>query len=227
MPADAAKTARRKTLVRVALVWIALPLFFLATGGSLGWWEAWAYCGLLLVPMTCFLAHVARTDPDFLARRFTMKEKEQTQRRIVSWGAPVAAALFVLPGLDRRFGWSEPPLAAVVVAQVLSLAGYLGVLAVFNANRWAGRTVETRPGQEVISTGPYAIVRHPMYSAVILMYLATPVALGSYWALIPAVLFVPVLVVRIRNEEAVLVRDLPGYEEYRQKVRHRLLPHVW
>jgi len=227
MPADAAKTARRKTLVRVALVWIALPLFFLATGGSLGWWEAWVYCGLLLVPMSFFLAHVARTDPDFLARRFTMKEKEQTQRRIVSWGAPVAAALFVLPGLDRRFGWSEPPLAAVVVAQVLSLAGYLGVLAVFNANRWAGRTVETRPGQEVISTGPYAIVRHPMYSAVILMYLATPVALGSYWALIPAVLFVPVLVVRIRNEEAVLVRDLPGYEEYRQKVRHRLLPHVW
>jgi protein-S-isoprenylcysteine O-methyltransferase Ste14 len=135
--------------------------------------------------------------------------------------------LYVVPGLDRRFGWSEPPLAAVVAAQVLALASCLGMLKVFLANRWAGRTVETWPGQEVISTGPYAIVRHPMYVAILVLYVASPVALGSWWALIPAILYAPMLVIRILNEEGVLVRELPGYEEYRKEVRYRLLPLVW
>ena len=221
------KVRTRRTCVRMTLAWVVTPLFFLVTGGSLGWWEAWVYCVLLLVPMTLFVARMARTDPEFLERRFARKEKERTQRRVNLWSVPLLLALYVVPGLDRRFGWSEPPLAAVVAAQALTLASYLGVLGVFVTNRWAGRTVETRPGQEVVSTGPYALVRHPMYSASILLYLASPVALGSWWAVIPAVLYVPVLVVRILNEEQVLVRELPGYEEYREKVRYRLLPFVW
>lgn len=217
----------RRTWVRMALAWVLMPLFFLVTGGSLGWWEAWLYCVLLLVPMTLFVARMARIDPEFLERRFTMKEKERTQRRVVLWSAPLLLALYVVPGLDRRFAWSEPPLAAVVAAQALALASYLGVLKVFVANRWAGRTVETKPGQEVVSTGPYAIVRHPMYVATLVLYVASPVALGSWWAVIPAILYAPMLVIRILNEEEVLVRELPGYEEYRKKVRYRLLPLVW
>jgi protein-S-isoprenylcysteine O-methyltransferase Ste14 len=217
----------RRAYVRLALAAVSLPLFFLVTGGSLGWWEAWVYCLLLLAPMTLFVARMTRTDPEFLERRLTMKEKERTQRRVVSWGSPLILALFVLPGLDRRFGWSHAPLGAVVAAQALALTSYLAVLAVFVANRWAGRTVETRPGQQVVSTGPYAIVRHPMYVASLVLFLTSPVALGSWWAVIPAVLYAPVLVVRILNEEDVLVRELPGYDEYRKKVRYRLLPLVW
>lgn len=221
------QAAMRKARVRIALAWLLLPLFFLVTGGSLRWWEAWVYCALLLVPMTLFVAHIARKDPDFLERRFTFREKERAQRRVVSWGTPLVFALYVLPGLDRRFGWSDPPSAAVVAAQLLAGASYLGVLRVFLANRWAGRTVETVPGQEVVSSGPYALVRHPMYTTTLVFMLASAVALGSWWALIPAALYAPVLVARIRNEEEVLLRDLPGYQEYRQRIRYRLLPLVW
>jgi protein-S-isoprenylcysteine O-methyltransferase Ste14 len=221
------KARTRRTCVRMALAWVVTPLFFLVTGGSLGWWEAWVYCGLLLVPMTLFVARMARTDPEFLERRFTRKEKERTQRRINLWSAPLLLALFVVPGLDRRFGWSEPSLAAVVAGQALALASCLGMLKVFLANRWAGRTVETWPGQKVVSTGPYAIVRHPMYVVILVLYVASPVALGSWWAVIPAILYAPMLVARILNEEEVLVRELPGYEEYRKKVRYRLLPLAW
>jgi protein-S-isoprenylcysteine O-methyltransferase Ste14 len=187
---------RRRAAARLALAWVLFPLFFLVTGGSLGWWQAWVYCGLVLVPMTVF-------------------------------GLPVTLALFILPGLDHRFGWSRPPLALVIAAQALALASYLALLRVLAVNRWAGRTIETTPGQQVVSTGPYAMVRHPMYATALVFYAATGVALGSWWPLIPAFLYVPVFVLRIRNEEEVLVRDLPGYQEYRARIRFRLVPGIW
>jgi protein-S-isoprenylcysteine O-methyltransferase Ste14 len=156
-----------------------------------------------------------------------MREKERTQRRVLSWGAPVFTALYILPGLDRRFGWSMVPLGVVLVAEACALLGYVGVLWVFSVNRWAGRTVEVIPGQKLVTTGPYSVVRHPMYTASLLLYLATPLALGSYWGLIPALLSAVVLIARIGNEEDVLLRELPGYAEYRSKVQHRLVPGVW
>ena len=217
----------RSAAVKVLAAWILLPLFFLATGGSFTWWEAWAYCAILLLPMTVFVARMARHDPEFIARRSKYREKDRTQRKILSWGLPFFLAMIVVPGLDRRFGWSEPPLVVVVAAMATTLAGYLGILRVFVENRWAGRTVETYPGQQVISTGPYAIVRHPMYAMSVALYLATPVALGSWWAVLPALAFIPVFVLRIGDEEQVLVRDLPGYDEYRRKVRWRLVPLIW
>jgi len=217
----------KKALTRVLGAWVALPLFFLATGGSLTWWEAWVCCGVILVPMTVFVIWMAPRDPAFFERRFTLKEKQQAQRRIQVWGAPFLVAAFVVPGLDHRFRWSEPPLAVIVVAMVVSGAAYLVVLRVFMENRWAGRTIEATAGQKVISTGPYAIVRHPMYAAYMAMQLATPLALGSWWALIPALAVVPVIALRIQNEEEVLVRELPGYEEYRRRVRFRVIPCVW
>jgi len=207
--------------------WVGLPVFFMSTGGSVRWWEAWVYCAILLVPMTFFLVYIMKRDPEFLARRMKLREKETTQRRIVGWSSVVILAALVVPGLDHRFGWSEPPLVAVVAAMAISLAGYLGILRVFLENRWAGRTVETFAGQEVISTGPYAMVRHPMYAFSTALYLATPVALGSWWALVPAVALIPAFVFRIRNEEQVLVRELRGYEDYRRRVKYRLVPFVW
>jgi protein-S-isoprenylcysteine O-methyltransferase Ste14 len=177
--------------------------------------------------MTAFVAYMARHDPEFIVRRSTMREKERTQRRVLAFGTPLLLAALVIPGFDHRFGWSHPPLGVVVAALGASLAGYLAVVLVFLENRWAGRTIETYAGQQVISTGPYAVVRHPMYAGTSLLYVATPLALGSWWAVLPALAFIPVFVFRIRNEEEVLVRELAGYDEYRRKVRYRLVPFVW
>jgi protein-S-isoprenylcysteine O-methyltransferase Ste14 len=117
--------------------------------------------------------------------------------------------------------------AAVIAADVLVFIGYIMVFLVFRENTYASRVVEVEQEQKVISSGPYSIVRHPMYLGTVVMYMFTPLALGSWWALIPAILIVPILLIRIRNEEAVLIKQLKGYQEYTQKVRYRLIPGVW
>lgn len=219
--------AARSGAVKAAAAWIVLPSFFLATGGSLRWWEAWAYCLVLLVPMTAFLVRAARRDPESLARRMKLQENDAVQRRIVAGSGVFLVLAFLVPGLDRRFGWSHPPPAVVVAALAIVLVSYLLVLKVLVVNRWAGRTIETYPGQQVVATGPYAIVRHPMYSGAAALYLASPVALGSWWGLLPAAAAVLFFVPRILNEEEVLLRELPGYAGYRRAVGHRLVPFVW
>lgn len=226
-PRAEGKNAVTKAVRALLAAWVVLPLFFLVTGGTLAWWEAWVYCALILIPMTLFVSWMAPRDPAFFERRFKIKEKEQAQRRIQGWGMPFLIAAFAVPGLDRRFGWSDPPLAVIVVAMLVSVSAYLFVLRVFMENRWAGRTIETSTGQKVISTGPYAIVRHPMYAGFMAMQLATPLALGSWWGLLPSLGIVPTIVLRLDNEEKVLARDLAGYGAYRQEVRWRLVPFVW
>lgn len=225
---DSPEPNRKPRLAPIlAAAWVGLPLFFLVTGGSLDWWQAWAYCVVILPSMTGFVLYLGARDPEFLSRRLKVREKEKTQRLIQSGGAIAFLASAVLPGLDHRLGWSRVPFAAAIVALILVEATYLAIARVFLVNRWASRTVETYIGQQIVSTGPYAIVRHPMYAATILMYLATPVALGSWWGVLPALTLIPIMVLRIRNEEEVLLRELAGYEEYRRKVRYRLLPCVW
>jgi protein-S-isoprenylcysteine O-methyltransferase Ste14 len=222
-----ASNPARGVAARAVAAWVILPLFFLVSGGTLAWWQAWAYCALCLVPMTVFFAYMMRHDPAFLARRLKVKEKERAQRLVQAWGFLSFSAILVLPGVDRRLGWSHVPLAVEIAALAVVLASYLAVLWVFMENRWAGRTVEKFDEQQVVSTGPYAIVRHPMYVGTIALYAATPPALGSWWALLPVIALVPMFVMRILNEEQVLVRELPGYEEYRQRVRYRLVPLLW
>jgi len=217
----------RMGMIRIITVWIVLPLFLLATGGSYLWWQAWIYCALLLVPMTIFFTWKVRHDPSFIERRFKMKEEERAQRRIQVWGMLLFLAVFVVSGLDYRFGWSDPPLPMVVVALILSLGSYLMILRVFLENRWAGRTVETWEDQKIIDTGPYAIVRHPMYTAIMVFLFVTPVALCSWWAILGVIAYSPIIFFRIRNEEEVLLRELPGYENYRARVRYRIIPFVW
>ena len=219
--------ARRRGLIRLLFAWIVLPLFFYATGGSLLWWQAWVYCILLLAPMTVFVIWMAGVDPAFFERRFKMREDDPAQRRIQAWATPLFLVFFIVPGLDRRFGWSDPPSVIVIPALILSLISYLFILRVFLENRWAGRTVETWEDQRVVDTGPYAIVRHPMYTGVITLMLATPLALDSYWGVLGALACVPVFVFRIRHEEEILLRDLRGYEGYRERVRYRIVPFIW
>ena len=156
-----------------------------------------------------------------------MKEKEREQSLIVRLSYFYFLATFLLPGFDKRFGWSDTPIWLVLFANGMVLLGYILVMRVFRENSYASRIVEVEQGQRVIDTGPYALVRHPMYLGVTLLYVMTPLALGSYWSLILALLIIPILIARILNEEAVLTRDLVGYTEYQKKVKFRLLPLVW
>lgn len=214
-------------LSRVVVFIPLLGVVFFLPAGTLGYWQAWVYLALLLVPMFLVLLYLLKRDPALLERRMRMREKVAEQKLIIKLSYLVFLVAFLVPGFDRRFGWSHVPVGVVVVADVLVLLGYGLFVLVLRENSYASRVIEVAQGQKVISSGPYAFVRHPMYLATGTMYLLTPLALGSYWAMLPTLLIIAVIVVRILNEEQILARDLPGYAEYMQKTRYRLLPGIW
>jgi protein-S-isoprenylcysteine O-methyltransferase Ste14 len=226
MPEEAAKL-RKTILTRFSAAFIAVALVLFLSAGSLHFWQAWVYLGVLFVPIVFVVNYFLKKDPAFLERRMRVREKEEAQKRIQALGSILFFLGFLIPGLDYRYGWSLVPIPLVLAADAVVFLGYLFVFLVFRENSYASRIVEVEAGQRVITTGPYALIRHPMYLGVLLMYLATPLALGSWWAL-PVFLLLPVfLVSRIRNEEEVLTRELPGYAEYCEKVHYRLIPRVW
>ncbi len=204
-----------------------LVLILFLPAGTLAYWQAWLYLAVLLLPMSFVMIYFVKTAPEFLVRRMKFKEKEGTQRRIISLGYIPILLQFILPGIDKRFGWSNIPVMVVLLADVVVLAGYCFILWVFKENQFASRIVEVDERQKVIQTGPYRLVRHPMYLGTLVMYLSSPIALGSYWAIIPALFIVPILVARILNEEQVLERELEGYSAYQSNVKYRLIPGIW
>jgi protein-S-isoprenylcysteine O-methyltransferase Ste14 len=183
--------------------------------------------GTLLTPMVFVARYLLRNSPQLLDRRLQMRERETTQKRLIGFSSIYFVVAFVLPGLDRRWGWSSMPPWVSLACELVVLVSYGLIIRVFIENPYASRTVEVAAGQQVITTGLYSVVRHPMYLGVLLMYLASPLALGSWWAFLPAAIIIPILIVRIVNEEQVLERDLPGYREYKQKTRYRVLPGIW
>jgi protein-S-isoprenylcysteine O-methyltransferase Ste14 len=217
----------RKVYGRVLLAVPAIWAILFLPAGTLAYWEAWLYLAILLIPMFFVFRYLLKHEPQLLERRMQMREREAVQRRIIALSLVYFLLVFILPGLDRRWGWSDVPVPAVVAADLVVMLGYGVFVLVLRENQYASRTIQVEKDQRVISSGPYAIVRHPMYLGVLLMYLASPLALGSYWALLPALLIVPILVARIVNEEQVLERDLNGYREYKQVTKYRLLPRIW
>jgi len=195
--------------------------------GTLRWWQAWLFLATLFVPMALVAGYLVRHDPALLERRLKYGEERTRQRAIVKATSALWMMTFVVPGLDRRFGWSSVPAWLVVVADAVVLAGYLVFFLTVRENSFAGRTIRVEEGQRVIDTGPYAVVRHPMYAGMSLMMLFAPIALGSWWAVIPALATPPSLMLRIADEERAMMADLPGYAQYRTRVRRRLVPGVW
>jgi len=177
--------------------------------------------------MILVLFYFLRVDPRFLERRNRAKEKEKQQVLIGRLSSLIFLAGFIIPGLDYRFSWSQVPAFMSISADIVILLGYLIVFFVFRQNSYASRIIEVEEEQKVISTGLYGIVRHPMYVGVLIMFIPTPVALGSYWGLIPFALFPLSLALRILNEEKVLSANLKGYKEYCQKTKYRLIPFLW
>ena len=182
---------------------------------------------LLFVPMLLLGILMLARARDLLAKRLDVKEKQGMQKGVVAVMGLIFLSGFILAGLDFRFGWSKVPLPVVIVASVLFLVGYALYAEVMRENAYLSRTVKVEEGQTVISTGLYAVVRHPMYTASTVMFLALPLILGSWYAFIPFALYPVIMVVRIRGEEKLLTAELSGYEEYKRKVKYRLIPFIW
>jgi protein-S-isoprenylcysteine O-methyltransferase Ste14 len=195
--------------------------------GTLQYWQAWVYLAVLFLPLTLYGFVLLLKDPEMLERRMRMRESRAAQRKAIAGISILLLVIFILPGFDKRFGWSAVPPALVYGADLLILLGYLLFALTVRENRFTSRSVEVQQGQQVISSGPYALVRHPMYLATTMMFLFSPLALGSYWGMIASVLFPVLLVPRILDEEKMLRESLSGYEAYTRKVRYRLIPFVW
>jgi protein-S-isoprenylcysteine O-methyltransferase Ste14 len=222
----------RKLVIR--LMWL-FPLTLVILGamlfipaGTLGYWQAWIFLPVLFVPFLFTAIYFMNKDPGLMKRRMKFKEKEVKQKKIIKISSIFFLLGFLVPGLDYRYGWSHVPVWLVITANALVFLGYVIIFFVFKENSYTSRTVEVYKEQKLVSGGPYAIVRHPMYAGFLLMFIALPLALGSYYALI---IFIPVMIgtiiPRLLNEEDVLKRDLKGYKEYMKKVRYRLIPGIW
>jgi protein-S-isoprenylcysteine O-methyltransferase Ste14 len=213
----------------VALIFVMGALIFIPAG-TLDYWQAWLFLACYFAASLAVSIWLMRNDPALLDRRMRggpFAEGEPNQKIIMTVASAGFIALLVIPGLDRRFGWSNMPDAIVIVGDVMLLAGWLGILIVFRANTYAAATIQVAEGQTVISTGPYGFVRHPMYSASLVMFLGMTLSLASWWALPVFAALLPALVWRLLDEERVLLRDLEGYSVYRRQVPWRLVPSIW
>ncbi|HUB53455.1 MAG TPA: isoprenylcysteine carboxylmethyltransferase family protein [Terracidiphilus sp.] len=217
---------------RVVIILPSILGLLLLTAGKWRFWQAWAWVCSSILPAAVMFVILARYAPDVMERRLQSKEEVAVQRNLIRFLMPAFFIAFCMPGLDHRFGWSQRLLGAVpawlsIVADGVVLAGVLFAFWVIVVNRFASRTIRVEAGQTVISTGPYRWVRHPMYSGSILIWIATPLALGSYVALPAFVALIPFYVVRLLNEEKVMTVELAGYTEYCVRTRYRLVPFVW
>ncbi len=212
---------------RVALFVPVMMLVLFLPAGTLAYWPGWVYLLVLLGPALAIFPWLLKNSPDLLANRMRMREEAPTQRWVVLVSGIFLVGAFVMPGLDFRWGWSNMPWPVVIAADVVVVIGYLLVIQVFRVNRFASRVVEVRQAQTVIDTGPYAIVRHPGYVGGTLVVAGMALALGSLWALLPAVVLTLTLVARTLFEERTLREGLPGYADYTRRVRFRWVPGVW
>lgn len=207
------------------LLMVGLLIFLPA--GTLSYTYGWLLIGLLFVPMLIAGFVILAKSPEFLKKRLDAKEKQSTQKGVVAFSGLMFIVGFVVAGLDFRFGWSTMPMWLTITASVLFLVAYALYAEVMRENAYLSRTIKVEQGQTVVDTGLYGIVRHPMYAATILLFLMIPLVLGSWYALIAFAFYPAVIVIRLKDEEALLTRELPGYEAYKDKVKYRIIPFLW
>jgi protein-S-isoprenylcysteine O-methyltransferase Ste14 len=222
-------TLNTKAWLGLVLLALAVGLLLFASAGTLDYWQAWVYLAVFFGASVFHTLYLMKHDPALLQRRIKggpTAEHEWSQK-IIMLGASVGfIALLVVPALDHRFGWSSVPLSVVIAGDVLVAVGFYVIFHVFKENTFTSATIEIAE-DKVISTGPYAYVRHPMYAGGLLYLFGMPLALGSYWGLIALACTMPFLLWRLFDEERLLAAKLPGYAEYQRKVTHRLVPFVW
>ena len=209
----------------IGLLLVGVLLFLPA--GSFEFVNGWLFIGLLFIPMLILGAVLFIKAPALLEKRLNAKEKEGAQKGVVAVSGLLFIAGFAVAGIDFRYNLSYVPAWAVIIASVLLLVSYALYAEVMRENAYLSRTVEVTEGQRVIDTGLYGIVRHPMYAVTVCLFLSIPVVLGSWWTLLCFLPYVPLIAVRVINEECFLERELDGYTEYKKRVKYRLLPFVW
>lgn len=217
-------------LQTIIFEFVVLGLLLFIPAGTLAYWQAWVFLVVFAVCTNAIGLYLLKNDPALLERRKKFGPATETrpmQRLVMSTALLSIAGLFVFCGLDYRFGWSQVSPVVAILGDVLMAAGLLVNLLVFRENSFGGSSIEIVSDQKMISSGPYSLVRHPMYAGVLVMVLGVPLALGSAWGLVILLITTPVLMFRIRDEEKMLRQDLLGYSDYAQHVKYRLLPFVW
>ncbi|MGA2538454.1 MAG: isoprenylcysteine carboxylmethyltransferase family protein [Terracidiphilus sp.] len=222
---------RRVTVRAVVLLALALGMIFVPAG-SFRYWQGWAFLAAFFLPGLFAFIYFLTYDRELVARRLRHREKTEVQERPMRWGFRLFLVAFLLPGFDFRWGWSRRlfggvPVWLTITALATVVGGFLLVWWTLKVNSFAGRTIEVEAGQTVISSGPYTWVRHPMYAGSLLVWVSTPLALGSWVALPAFASLIPFYALRLLNEEKVLRAELPGYPEYCLKTRYRLIPFLW
>lgn len=214
-------------LVKFVFGIILMGVVLFLPAGTFRYPNAWLFIALLFIPMLLLGAILFLKAPDLLRKRLNSKEKENAQVGVVAASALMFVGAFVAAGLDFRYGWTQVPAWLVALAAVIQFASYGLYAEVMRENAYLSRTVEVQENQKVVDTGLYGVIRHPMYTATILLYLAMPIVLGSWIAFVIMLSYPVIIVFRIRNEEKVLEQGLEGYSEYKQKVKYRLIPFIW
>jgi protein-S-isoprenylcysteine O-methyltransferase Ste14 len=223
-------TLSSRAWLSLAVLALVMGFVLFVTAGTVRYWQGWTYLAVFFASSALLTIFVIRRDPALLERRMSggpTAEKRTTQKIIMVFTALSFFGLLIVPGLDRRYGWSDVPIFAVLAGDLMLAAGFYCILLVYKENTFASATIEVAADQKVISTGPYAIIRHPMYAGGLLYLLGTPLGLASYWGFIPLAAFLPFLIWRILDEERLLHKQLRGYADYQTKVRYRLLPGIW
>ena len=205
---------------------IVMALLFIPAG-TINYWQAWLFIGILFIPMLIVGIVLMSRNPELLRKRLDAKEKEGEQKSVITMSSLLFLAMFVIAGLNHRFEWWILPDWLIIAAAVLFLIGYAMYAEVMRENVWLSRTVEVQDNQQVVDTGLYGIVRHPMYSATLILFLTTPLVLASPWSFVIMLLYLPIVIKRIQNEETVLKLELDGYKEYIQRIHYRLIPFIW
>jgi protein-S-isoprenylcysteine O-methyltransferase Ste14 len=220
----------QKAIVSLLLLIAATMALVFIPAGTFHYWQAWTFLVFYFVPSLAITVYLMVADPKLLARRMRGgpgAEKATAQKIIMSITSVGFIGLLVVPALDHRFGWSQMRPLAALAGDGLMAIGWVAIFFVFRENSFTSSTIEVADDQKVISSGPYALLRHPMYAGALVMLLGMPIALGSWWGVLVLVAILPALIWRLFDEEKFLVENLPGYAEYKDKVPHRLIPWFW
>ena len=224
------KNLNLKAWMALAALAVVMAVLIFGSAGTTSYWQGWAYLAIFFTAGAVMTLYLIKRDPALLERRMSggpTAEKRPIQKFIMWWTSLAFIAMLVVPALDYRFRGGSLPTAVSVAGDLLVAIGFSFIFFVYRENTFTSATIEVAANQKVISTGPYAIVRHPMYASASLYVFGTPLALGSLWGFVPVGVMIPFLIWRMFDEERFLAQNLPGYVDYQQRVPHRLIPFLW
>ena len=216
-----------QALAKFGLGLIIVCLLLFIPAGSLDYFNGWLFIALLFIPM--FIAGIIMffKSPELLKRRMNAKEEENEQKIVILISGIIFLLSFILAGLNFRFGWFKLPTTVIIIASIIFLLSYIMYAEVLRENSYLSRTIEVSENQKVVDTGLYGLVRHPMYTSTIFLFLSMPLILDSIFSFIIMIIYPIIIIFRIRNEENVLEQELEGYKEYKEKVKYRIIPFIW